>query len=245
MQRRAQQRGRCRQNAGPGPGPRARGRRDSASSPLRRAIADGERPSSTEDAGGRPPPGGGGGGGVALGGFGKTKVVATIGPSTQDLASFEALAEAGLSVARLNFSHGTHEWHKGVLDMVHSYNERMAGTRTIGTMLDTKGPEVRSGDLSAPVELRPGERYTFTGEGSPDGSGNVIGMNYPGFVDDVEVGDILLVDGGEMSLRVSAKDGAAIVCECVDGGTLKSRRHLNGTPRAARPVGPPARAAVD
>ena len=164
----------------------------------------------------------------------KTKVVATIGPSTADCETFEQLADTGLNVARLNFSHGTHEWHKSVLDMVRSYNERNPSRRTIGTLLDTKGPEVRSGDLRTPVELLPGERYTFTGEGSPDGSDNVIGLNYPGFVNDVECGDVLLVDGGEMSLSVCEKDDTAIVCECIDGGILKSRRHLNGTAMLAR-----------
>ena len=113
--------------------------------------------------------------------------------------------------------------------MVRQYNEEQQGRRKIGIMLDTKGPEVRSGDLKDPIQLVPGEKYSFTGnmECSADGSERVIGINYPGFIDDVDAGDQLLVDGGEMSFIIYDKDDTTLYCECVDGGLLKSRRHLN------------------
>lgn len=112
-----------------------------------------------------------------------------------------------------------------VIDLVREYNA--LGRSTLAIMLDTKGPEVRSGDLTQPLHLAPGEHVTFTITAGADGSGNRIGVNYDGFIDDVEVGDMLLVDGGIMSMLVKAKTDTDVLCEVVDGGAMKSRRHLN------------------
>jgi pyruvate kinase len=94
-------------------------------------------------------------------------------------------------------------------------------------MLDTKGPEVRSGDLVEPLEMVPGETFTFTIEEGANGTGRRISVNYDGFIDDVSVGDTLLVDGGMQSLLITGKRGKDVECRVVDGGTMKSRRHLN------------------
>ena len=93
-------------------------------------------------------------------------------------------------------------------------------------MLDTKGPEVRSGDLPQPIMLDPGQEFTFTierGVSTP----SCVSVNYDDFVNDVEAGDMLLVDGGMMSFMVKSKTKDSVKCEVVDGGELKSRRHLN------------------
>ncbi|KAG8476335.1 hypothetical protein CXB51_033299 [Gossypium anomalum] len=131
----------------------------------------------------------------------KTKIVCTIGPSTNTREMIWKLAETGMNVARLNMSHGDHASHQ-------------------------KGPEVRSGDLPQPITLTTGQEFTFTirrGVGTPD----CVSVNYDDFVNDVEVGDMLLVDGGMMSLVVKSKTEDSVKCEVVDGGELKSRRHLN------------------
>ncbi|XP_051143575.1 plastidial pyruvate kinase 2-like [Andrographis paniculata] len=155
----------------------------------------------------------------------KTKIVCTIGPSTNTKEMIWKLAEAGMNVARLNMSHGDHASHKKVIDLVKEYNAE-AKDNVIAIMLDTKGPEVRSGDLPQPITLVPGQEFTFTirrGVGTAD----CVSVNYDDFVNDVEDGDMLLVDGGMMSLQVKSKTKDSVKCEVVDGGELKSRRHLN------------------
>ncbi|KNA14594.1 hypothetical protein SOVF_105980 [Spinacia oleracea] len=155
----------------------------------------------------------------------KTKIVCTIGPSTDTREMILKLAEAGMNVARLNMSHGDHTSHKKVIDLVKEYNAQ-SKDNVIAIMLDTKGPEVRSGDLPQPINLESGQEFTFTikrGVGTAD----CVSVNYDDFVNDVEDGDMLLVDGGMMSFLVKSKTEDSVKCEVVDGGELKSRRHLN------------------
>ncbi|KAJ4784856.1 Pyruvate kinase [Rhynchospora pubera] len=156
----------------------------------------------------------------------KTKIVCTIGPSSNTREMIWKLAEAGMNVARLNMSHGDHKSHKKVIDLVKEYNAENKEGNVIAIMLDTKGPEVRSGDLLEPLMLKEGQEFSFTINRNLI-SENTIGVNYDDFVNDVEVGDILLVDGGMMSLAVKSKTADTVKCEVVDGGELKSRRHLN------------------
>ncbi|XP_057446138.1 plastidial pyruvate kinase 2-like isoform X2 [Lotus japonicus] len=155
----------------------------------------------------------------------KTKIVCTIGPSTDTKEMIWKLAEAGMNVARLNMSHGDHASHQKVIDLVKEYNAQHKDN-VIAIMLDTKGPEVRSGDLPQPIALSTGQEFTFTikrGVGTAD----CVSVNYDDFVNDVEEGDMILVDGGMMSLLVKSKTDDSVKCEVVDGGDLKSRRHLN------------------
>ncbi|KAM2975990.1 hypothetical protein FF1_002085 [Malus domestica] len=163
----------------------------------------------------------------------KTKIVCTIGPSTNTREMIWKLAEAGMNVARMNMSHGDHASHQKVIDLVKEYNEQHKDN-VIAIMLDTKarlpllfvGPEVRSGDLPQPINLESGQEFTFTikrGVGTSD----CVSVNYDDFVNDVAPGDMLLVDGGMMSFLVKSKTEESVNCEVVDGGELKSRRHLN------------------
>ncbi|XP_057798592.1 plastidial pyruvate kinase 2 [Salvia miltiorrhiza] len=155
----------------------------------------------------------------------KTKIVCTIGPSTNTREMIWKLAEAGMNVARLNMSHGDHASHQKVIDLVKEYNAQ-SKDNVIAIMLDTKGPEVRSGDLPQPIPLTTGQEFTFTirrGVGTTD----CVSVNYDDFVNDVEAGDMLLVDGGMMSFLVKSKTKDSVKCEVIDGGELMSRRHLN------------------
>ncbi|KAJ7952652.1 Pyruvate kinase [Quillaja saponaria] len=155
----------------------------------------------------------------------KTKIVCTIGPSTSSREMIWKLAETGMNVARLNMSHGDHASHQKTIDLVKEYNAQFED-KVIAIMLDTKGPEVRSGDVPQPVLLKEGQEFNFTirrGVSTED----TISVNYDDFVNDVEVGDIILVDGGMMSLAVKSKTKDLVKCVVVDGGELKSRRHLN------------------
>ncbi|MCL7026124.1 hypothetical protein MKW94_029218 [Papaver nudicaule] len=155
----------------------------------------------------------------------KTKIVCTIGPSTDTREMIWKLAEAGMNVARMNMSHGDHASHQKVIDLVKEYNAQ-SKDNVIAIMLDTKGPEVRSGDLPKPITLTSGQEYTFTIKRGV-GTDTCVSVNYDDFVNDVEVGDMLLVDGGMMSFVVKSKTEEEVKCEVVDGGDLKSRRHLN------------------
>ncbi|XP_052169649.1 pyruvate kinase isozyme G, chloroplastic-like [Oryza glaberrima] len=156
----------------------------------------------------------------------KTKIVCTIGPSTNTREMIWKLAETGMNVARMNMSHGDHQSHQKVIDLVKEYNAKNTDGNVIAIMLDTKGPEVRSGDVPEPIMLEEGQEFNFTikrGVSTKD----TVSVNYDDFINDVEVGDILLVDGGMMSLAVKSKTADTVKCEVVDGGELKSRRHLN------------------
>lgn len=155
----------------------------------------------------------------------KTKIVCTIGPSSSSREMIWKLAEAGMNVARLNMSHGDHASHKKTIDLVKEYNAQFE-EKVIAIMLDTKGPEVRSGDVPQPIILCEGQEFNFTIERGVS-TENTVSVNYDDFVNDVEVGDTLLVDGGMMSLVVKSKTKNLVKCEVVDGGELKSRRHLN------------------
>uniref|UniRef100_A0A804R965 Pyruvate kinase n=1 Tax=Zea mays TaxID=4577 RepID=A0A804R965_MAIZE len=156
----------------------------------------------------------------------KTKIVCTIGPSTNTREMIWKLAETGMNVARLNMSHGDHQSHQKVINLVKEYNAQNTDGNVIAIMLDTKGPEVRSGDVPEPIMLSEGQEFNFTikrGVSTED----TVSVNYDDFINDVEAGDILLVDGGMMSLAVKSKTADTVKCEVVDGGELKSRRHLN------------------
>ncbi|CAL9177851.1 unnamed protein product [Musa hybrid cultivar] len=172
----------------------------------------------------------------------KTKTVCTIGPSCNTLDMIWKLAEAGMNVARLNMSHGDHESHQKIIDLVKEYNAQ-SKDNVIAIMLDTKtrtyisitsnilfrslsGPEVRSGDVAQPILLKEGQVFNLTIKRGVSSDDTVI-VNYDDFVNDVEVGDILLVDGGMMSLAVRSKTADTVKCKVIDGGELKSRRHLN------------------
>ncbi|CAL9095116.1 unnamed protein product [Musa textilis] len=172
----------------------------------------------------------------------KTKIVCTIGPSCNTLDMIWKLAEAGMNVARFNMSHGDHESHQKIIDLVKEYNAQCKDN-VIAIMLDTKrrtiyylkidylpteimGPEVRSGDVAQPILLKEGQVFNLTIKRGVCSDDTVI-VNYDDFVNDVEVGDILLVDGGMMSLAVRSKTADTVKCKVIDGGELKSRCHLN------------------
>eukprot|EP00475_Leptophrys_vorax_P006092 TRINITY_DN13738_c0_g1_i1.p1 TRINITY_DN13738_c0_g1~~TRINITY_DN13738_c0_g1_i1.p1 ORF type:complete len:621 (+),score=40.48 TRINITY_DN13738_c0_g1_i1:24-1865(+) len=159
----------------------------------------------------------------------KTKIVCTIGPTSNTREMLWKLAATGMNVVRLNMSHGDHASHRRVVELVREYNKQQARDgcgNVLAIMLDTKGPEVRSGDLPQPIELARGEAFTLTIRRGV-GAERTVSVNYDGFIDDVDVDDIILVDGGMMSFRVVRKTAEDVHCEVVDGGELKSRRHLN------------------
>ena len=155
----------------------------------------------------------------------KTNIVCTIGPKTCSYEMLKKMAKTGMNIARFNMSHGTHEWHNDVIENVRKLNRKEGFV--VSTMLDTKGPEVRSGDLKKEIKIKKGDEFVFTVDYSKKCEGNRTTVNYLQFINDVKIGDILLVDGGMLSFKIVRKTETDAICQCIDGGGLTSRRHLN------------------
>ena len=157
----------------------------------------------------------------------KTKIVCTIGPKTNSYETLQKLAHEGMNIARLNMSHGTHEWHQDVIQKIEKINSE--NQYFVATVLDTKGPEIRSGDLESPLELTKSEKLIISTNNDTNNPANIktVGINYPGFINDVEIGDTILIEGGVINLKVLDKKPSQIITEVLDDGTLTSRRHLN------------------
>ncbi len=156
----------------------------------------------------------------------RTKIIATLGPKTSTLEAIEKLAAHGMDIARLNFSHGTHESHLQAISAIKTINNK--GTYNVATLLDTKGPEVRTGDLSDTLSVSKDEELIITVDKEfHKEDGKWIWVNFDGFVHDVSEGDTILIDGGILSFKVKKKKGKELYCHCVDGGVLTSRRHVN------------------
>lgn len=162
----------------------------------------------------------------------KTKIVATIGPQTCQYDSLLKLVEQGMNVVRLNFSHGTHEWHGNVIKHIRTINTKQG--LSVAIMLDTKGPEVRSGDLQAPILLKSGDPIVFTIREAEPHAHRFTTVSYDAFVHDVAVDNVILIDGGMMSFKVKEISEFDVICETIDGGTLTTRRHMNVRGKSAQ-----------
>lgn len=155
----------------------------------------------------------------------KTKIVCTIGPASEDIAVLSELLKAGMNVARLNFSHGTHEEHKQRIA-----NIRLASKETgipVAIMLDTKGPEIRIGLLEkGEVDLIEGEEITLTTQ-EVLGNKQRIMVNYKNLPLELKPGTSILLDDGLLELRVEKIEETEIHCVVVNGGVLSNRKKVN------------------
>src|ERR1019366_5787782 len=144
-------------------------------------------------------------------------------------ARLEKVLRAGADVVRLNMAHATHDWTRDVIRRIRTVSARVG--REVAIMMDIKGPEIRTGDLSAPIELKPGEIFDFTVTPSVAGVHTEeirsVDVNYRDLVNDIKVGDTVLVDNGLIRLEVLEKNAARIRCKVLTAGELKSRRHIN------------------
>lgn len=155
----------------------------------------------------------------------KTKIIATIGPATMDAGMIEKLVAAGMDIARINMSHARPDQ---VRQIVQSIREASADAeRRVGILMDLQGPAIRTGDLLEPLHLMPGDRIALTVRGEVDAQLPSIAVNYDHLVNDIKVGDAVLVDNGNLHLTVVEKRSNRITCEVVTQGTLGSRRHIN------------------
>ncbi|MED0755649.1 pyruvate kinase [Aneurinibacillus thermoaerophilus] len=155
----------------------------------------------------------------------KTKIVCTIGPASESIETLKALMEAGMNVARLNFSHGTHEEHGARIAAVRKAASEVG--KNVAILLDTKGPEIRTGVLESPsVELIEGETVVLTTE-EIKGNEKRVSVTYAGLPNDVHPGCTILIDDGLIELTVEKVEGTEIYCRIRNGGTLKDRKGVN------------------
>jgi len=155
----------------------------------------------------------------------KSKIVCTIGPATDTPDMIEKIIQAGMNVARLNFSHGNHEEHKNRIDMIRNVAKKL--NRYIGIMADTKGPEIRTGDF------KDGEQFFKKGDTVKVVKEPVLGTKEsfhiasPEMYEDVEIGDFLLIDDGKIRLDIQKKDKDGLECIVWNSGTIKSKKGVN------------------
>jgi len=155
-----------------------------------------------------------------------TKIVFTLGPATESEAMLEQLILAGVDVCRLNMAHGDEAWTRTMIRRVREVCRKTQ--RHIALLMDVKGPEIRTGDLPAPIELAVGQSIDLlpTPGASEDGV-PAVSVNYPLMGGDVSQGTMVLVDSGMIRLEVLSTSAARIRCRVAVGGRLTGRRHIN------------------
>ncbi len=157
----------------------------------------------------------------------RTKIICTVGPATSGYSMLERMYRAGMDVVRLNMSHSNQEDALRVITWIKTLNRKVR--YPVPLLLDTMGPEIRTGEIDAPMRLEAGEEVYLTVEfASPsDRRANEIHVNYPELPDAVAVGNSVTLDNGLINLEVLQKSARALLCRVVDGGSLGSRKHIN------------------
>ena len=157
----------------------------------------------------------------------KTKIVCTIGPASESLEKLKALMEAGMNVARLNFSHGSHEEHRARIQTIRQAAKETG--KTVGILLDTKGPEIRTHNMENDgFELVAGQDVTISMTevlGTPE----KFSITYEGLIDDVQEGSRILVDDGLIGLEVTGldKEKKEIYTKVLNTGMIKNKKGVN------------------
>ncbi len=155
----------------------------------------------------------------------KTKIICTLGPSTDDDEILRSLMKEGMNVARFNFSHGDHAQHKHNLERVAKMREELH--LPIATLLDTKGPEIRVGNFkTGKIELVPGQIFTLTAD-DIEGDENRVSITYKNLVNDVHEGNTILIDDGLIEMTIEKVTDKDIVCRVVNGGPVSNHKGVN------------------
>lgn len=153
-----------------------------------------------------------------------TKIIATLGPATESRERLEQLILSGVDVIRLNMAHATGEWITTVVKRIREVSAEVS--RHIAIMMDVKGPEIRTGPVAEPIELKVGDEFEFYTQTPSEGVRGVT-VNYPDLPADVKVGATVLVDSGLIRLQILSTDATHVRCRVLTPGKLGSRRHIN------------------
>ena len=157
--------------------------------------------------------------------FNKTKILATIGPASNNYETISSLAAAGANVFRLNFSHGSHDIHKEVIEIIRRVNNEQK--LNLGILQDLQGPKIRVGEVeNNGVEIKSGEKITITND-PVVGTSSLVSTVYQNLPQDVVTGDRILIDDGNLEVVVNDTDGKNVNCTVIHGGILKSRKGIN------------------
>ena len=155
----------------------------------------------------------------------KTKIICTIGPACDNEKTLKEMCLAGMNVARLNFSHGTHEQHQEKIDLIKKIRSEL--NLPIAIMLDTKGPEYRIGTFeNGKIELKKGDIFKFTTK-QIEGNEKIVSVSYEGLIDDLNIGDIILLNNGLSSFKVKELNKEEAICEVVEGGVISNRKSMS------------------
>ena len=155
----------------------------------------------------------------------KTKIICTLGPSTDKEGVLRALVENGMNVARFNFSHGSHEEHKGRLDALKAIREEL--DRPVAALLDTKGPEIRLKDFVNGTEmLEAGQTFTLTTR-EVEGTKEICSITYKELPHDVVAGGTIMLDDGLIKLSIRSVTDTDIICEVLNNGKIKNKKGVN------------------
>ncbi len=158
----------------------------------------------------------------------KTKIIATLGPATDSTEMLGRMIDAGMNIARLNMSHAPADWVRRVVRDLRDHAK--ARGISVGILLDTQGPAIRTGDVASKIPLRVGDRFLFLTREDVDPVPEGVlstSVGYDRFAADVEVGKTIIVDNGEIRMRVLAKTATRVECEVLTEGSMGSRRHIN------------------
>ncbi|NJM08167.1 pyruvate kinase, partial [Candidatus Gracilibacteria bacterium] len=157
----------------------------------------------------------------------RTKIVATLGPATNTLEQIAALIDAGMNVARMNFSHGSHADHASRIDMVR--RAAADADKPIAILQDLQGPKIRTGHLvdKQPVKLVTGAQFVITNQLLEEGTAQKVSTTYQMLPHDVQPGDRILISDGLMELKVLSKTDSEVVTEVISGGMLRESQGIN------------------
>ena len=157
----------------------------------------------------------------------RAKIVATIGPASESAQALESLINAGMNVARLNFSHGTHEEHETKVATIRAVSKKMG--MPVGILQDLQGPKIRVGRLAVPLQLSMGEEVCLyaTQDDPPKRDRQLIPMDFRELFDSVHTGDRLLLDDGRLALEVTSVEGRVVHAKVLVGGALSSHKGIN------------------
>ncbi len=155
----------------------------------------------------------------------KTRIICTIGPATESYEMLRKMYDAGMNIVRLNMSHGTHDTHAKVIQHIKTLNKKVEFPMPL--LLDTQGPEIRTGELPVDLNLQTGSIVSISARGPVDVEESSIHIDYADLMETVNVGDKITVDNGLINFEVLKKTGPLLQCRVLDGGVLKSKRHVN------------------